>query len=85
MLGDSITTDHISPAGAIDPDGPAARWLEQEGVAQADLNTFGVGIEPFNFRHSYNIISICEQPLFIVFNQTCRFDKIITAQRTEKF
>ena len=41
VLGDSITTDHISPAGAIAPDGPAARWLEQEGVARADFNTFG--------------------------------------------
>ena len=41
LLGDSITTDHISPAAAIVPDGPAARWLEQEGVARADFNTFG--------------------------------------------
>jgi aconitate hydratase len=41
MLGDSITTDHISPAGAIAPDGPAARWLEQEGVVRSDFNTFG--------------------------------------------
>jgi aconitate hydratase len=41
LLGDSITTDHISPAGAIDPDGPAARWLKAQGVAPADFNTFG--------------------------------------------
>jgi aconitate hydratase len=41
VLGDSTTTDHISPAGAIAPDGPAAAWLRGEGVAQADFNSFG--------------------------------------------
>ena len=40
-LGDFITTDHISPAGAIAPDMPAARYLEENGVAQADFNTYG--------------------------------------------
>jgi aconitate hydratase len=40
-VGDFITTDHISPAGAIAPDSPAARYMEQHGVAPADFNTYG--------------------------------------------
>ena len=41
MLGDSITTDHISPAGDIDAKGPAARYLSEHGVAPGDFNSFG--------------------------------------------
>ena len=41
VLGDSITTDHISPAGAIAPDSPAARYLREHGVQRADFNTYG--------------------------------------------
>ncbi len=41
MLGDSVTTDHISPAGAIAKDGPAARYLTEHGVAPRDFNSFG--------------------------------------------
>jgi len=41
VLGDSITTDHISPAGDIDKRGPAAKYLEAHGVAPADFNSFG--------------------------------------------
>ena len=40
-LGDSITTDHISPAGAISPDSPAGDYLQSHGVAQADFNSYG--------------------------------------------
>ncbi len=40
-FGDFITTDHISPAGAIAADSPAARYLEERGVASADFNTYG--------------------------------------------
>jgi aconitate hydratase len=40
-LGDSVTTDHISPAGAIPKNGPAAKYLVEHGVHQADWNTFG--------------------------------------------
>ncbi|MCG6871139.1 MAG: aconitate hydratase AcnA [Gammaproteobacteria bacterium] len=40
-LGDSITTDHISPAGAITPDAPAGRYLIERGVSQADFNSYG--------------------------------------------
>ena len=40
-LGDSITTDHISPAGAISPDSPAGDYLRSHGVAQADFNSYG--------------------------------------------
>ncbi len=41
ILGDSITTDHISPAGSIAPRGPAGRWLVEHGVKPADFNTYG--------------------------------------------
>ena len=41
VLGDSITTDHISPAGAIAPDSPAARYLREHGVGRIDFNTYG--------------------------------------------
>ena len=41
FLGDFITTDHISPAGSIAPDSPAAKYLEERGVAPADFNTYG--------------------------------------------
>ena len=40
-LGDSVTTDHISPAGAIPKDSPAGRWLIERGVKPVDFNTFG--------------------------------------------
>jgi len=41
LLGDSITTDHISPAGAIKPDSPAGKYLLDKGVAQKDFNSLG--------------------------------------------
>jgi aconitate hydratase len=41
LLGDSITTDHISPAGAIALDSPAAKYLMAHGVKPADFNTYG--------------------------------------------
>ena len=41
LLGDSVTTDHISPAGAIPKNGPAAAYLRDHGVEQVDWNTFG--------------------------------------------
>ena len=41
FLGDTVTTDHISPAGAIPKDGPAGRWLIDRGVKPVDFNTFG--------------------------------------------
>ena len=41
LLGDSVTTDHISPAGAIPDDSPAARYLIERGVAKKDFNSFG--------------------------------------------
>jgi len=40
-LGDSITTDHISPAGAFPADGPAGKWLTERGVTHGDFNSFG--------------------------------------------
>ncbi|WP_152191329.1 aconitate hydratase [Georgenia satyanarayanai] len=40
-LGDSVTTDHISPAGAIKPDSPAGRYLAEHGVARKDFNSYG--------------------------------------------
>lgn len=41
LLGDSITTDHISPAGAIKPDSPAGKYLLDKGVAPQDFNSLG--------------------------------------------
>jgi aconitate hydratase len=41
LLGDSVTTDHISPAGSIPEDGPAGRYLVAQGVAPSDFNSFG--------------------------------------------
>jgi aconitate hydratase len=41
MLGDSVTTDHISPAGAIKPDSPAGRYLLEHGVSRGEFNSYG--------------------------------------------
>ena len=41
MLGDSVTTDHISPAGSIRPDGPAGQYLVEHGVERKDFNSYG--------------------------------------------
>jgi aconitate hydratase len=40
-VGDSITTDHISPAGSIKADSPAGRWLQEQGVKPAEFNSYG--------------------------------------------
>ncbi|HMM82030.1 MAG TPA: aconitate hydratase [Terrimesophilobacter sp.] len=41
LLGDSVTTDHISPAGSIKRDSPAGRWLQEQGVKPGDFNSYG--------------------------------------------
>jgi aconitate hydratase len=41
MVGDSVTTDHISPAGAIKPDAPAGKYLVEHGVERKDFNSYG--------------------------------------------
>jgi aconitate hydratase len=41
MVGDSVTTDHISPAGSIKPDAPAGRYLVEHGVERRDFNSYG--------------------------------------------
>jgi aconitate hydratase len=41
LLGDSITTDHISPAGAIKADSPAGKYLQEKGVQRVDFNSYG--------------------------------------------
>jgi aconitate hydratase len=41
LLGDSITTDHISPAGSIPPSTPAGKWLLEHGVTRKDFNSYG--------------------------------------------
>jgi aconitate hydratase len=41
MLGDSVTTDHISPAGAIPEDSPASQYLRAQGIAEKDFNSYG--------------------------------------------
>ena len=40
-LGDSVTTDHISPAGSIRPDSPAGAYLIEHGVERKDFNSYG--------------------------------------------
>jgi len=41
MVGDSVTTDHISPAGDIALDSPAGRWLRERGIEKRDFNSYG--------------------------------------------
>ncbi len=41
MVGDSVTTDHVSPAGAIKPDSPAGKYLVEHGVERKDFNSYG--------------------------------------------
>ena len=41
VLGDSVTTDHISPAGSIKRDGPPATYLNEHGVESRDFNSYG--------------------------------------------
>jgi aconitate hydratase len=41
IFGDSVTTDHISPAGAIKPSSPAGKWLQEQGVGVVDFNSYG--------------------------------------------
>ena len=41
MVGDSVTTDHISPAGAIKPDSPAGKYLIEHGVERSEFNSYG--------------------------------------------
>jgi aconitate hydratase len=41
VLGDSVTTDHISPAGSIKPDSPAGKYLQEHGVERRDFNSYG--------------------------------------------
>src|SRR6185295_2259201 len=40
-LGDSVTTDHISPAGSISPSSPAGQWLQARGVGPLEFNSYG--------------------------------------------
>ena len=41
LLGDSVTTDHISPAGSIDPSSPAGQYLQERGIKRRDFNSYG--------------------------------------------
>ncbi|CAH2788448.1 MAG: Aconitate hydratase (EC @ 2-methylisocitrate dehydratase (EC [uncultured Paraburkholderia sp.] len=41
IFGDSVTTDHISPAGSIKEDSPAGKWLKENGVQKTDFNSYG--------------------------------------------
>jgi aconitate hydratase len=41
LLGDSVTTDHISPAGNIKRESPAGKWLQEQGVSPRDFNSYG--------------------------------------------
>ena len=52
VLGDSVTTDHISPAGNIKANGPAGNYLSEHGVKPADFNSYGS-------RRGLSLIHIC--------------------------
>ena len=61
LLGDSTTTDHISPAGAIAGDGPAGKYLKENGVEKRDFNSFGSrrGNDRVMVRGTFANIRIC--------------------------
>ncbi|MFN2450710.1 MAG: hypothetical protein ABR508_13170, partial [Candidatus Baltobacteraceae bacterium] len=69
VLGDSVTTDHISPAGAIKRDSPAGRWLIEQGVEVRDFNSYGsrrgnhevmigMGVAPLQFADGESVESL---------------------------
>ena len=61
LLGDSVTTDHISPAGSIPEDGPAGRYLISQGVDPKDFNSFGSrrGNHEVMMRGTFANIRLC--------------------------
>lgn len=61
LLGDSVTTDHISPAGSIPKDGPAGRYLISQGVDPKDFNSFGSrrGNHEVMMRGTFANIRLC--------------------------
>ena len=63
VLGDSVTTDHISPAGSIPPDGPAGKYLIEHGVDPKDFNSFGSrrGNHEVMIRGTFANIRLCNQ------------------------
>lgn len=65
VLGDQVTTDHISPAGAISEQSPAADYLRSHGVAPADFNTYGArrGNHEVMVRGTFANIRICNELL----------------------
>ena len=65
LFGDSITTDHISPAGSIAPDSPAGRYLQQIGVKPVDFNSYGArrGNHEVMMRGSFANVRIKNQML----------------------
>src|SRR5438270_10351808 len=52
MLGDSVTTDHISPAGSIPADSPAGKYLISKGVEKVDFNSYGA-------RRGHHEVMVC--------------------------
>ncbi len=63
LFGDSVTTDHISPAGQIAPDSPAAHYLLEKGIARKDWNSYGSrrGNDQVMCRGTFANIRICNQ------------------------
>ncbi len=61
VLGDSVTTDHISPAGNIRASSPAGRWLLARGVAEADFNSYGArrGHHEVMVRGTFANVRLC--------------------------
>ena len=61
LFGDSITTDHISPAGSIKADSPAGKYLQAHGVDRLDFNSYGArrGNHQVMMRGTFANIRIC--------------------------
>ena len=75
IFGDSVTTDHISPAGAIKPSSPAGTYLQTHGVSVADFNSFGSrrGNHEVMMRGTFGNIRIRNQMLDGVVGGMTRF------------
>ena len=76
IFGDSITTDHISPAGNIKASSPAGKWLQEHQVAQADFNSYGArrGHHEVMMRGTFANIRIKNQMLDGVEGGMTRYD-----------
>ncbi len=74
LLGDSVTTDHISPAGAIKRESPAGLYLQEQGVAPRDFNSYGS-------RRGNHEVMMRGTFANIRFKTFCKFPPVLAAAR----